>query len=218
MSLTMMSPFRTPLIRALWGTMFALSMMTTVAGTARAQTADGARQFVEATAQSAIATMADKQLSRNDRDDRFRSLFVQSFDIPEIGRFVLSRHWRAATPDQQKEFLALFEEITVLTWARRFQDYNGEHLEMLDTTKSGDHDWLVNSRIVRPNGPANQVQWRLHQIADGSLRITDVIAESVSMAITLRADYASTMQTNGGKIDSLLATMRTKLDQLRAAG
>lgn len=198
--------------------MIALFMMATLPSAVRAQTPDDARRFIEATAQSAISTMADKQLSRNERDDRFRALFVQAFDITEIGRFVLSRHWRTATADQQQEFLGLFEEITVLTWARRFQDYRGERLETLDASKSGDHDWLVGSRIVKPDSPPNPVQWRLHQGTDGALRITDVIAEGVSMAITLRSDYASTMQANGGRMDSLLSTMRTKLDQLRAAG
>ena len=31
-------------------------------------------------------------------------------------------------------------------------------------------------------------------------------------------DYASIVQSNGGKVDSLLSAMRTKLDQLKAAG
>ncbi|WP_158240496.1 MlaC/ttg2D family ABC transporter substrate-binding protein [Telmatospirillum siberiense] len=198
--------------------MIALALMAALPGAAYAQSPTDARSFIEATAQSAIATMADKQLSRNDRDDRFRALFVSAFDIPEIGRFVLSRHWRTATPEQQHEFLTLFEEITVLTWARRFQDYDDERLETLEATKSGERDWMVSSRIVKREGPPNPVQWRIRQGTDGAFRITDIIAEGVSMAITLRSDYASTMQANGGRIDTLLATMRTKLDQLRAAG
>ena len=62
------------------------------------------------------------------------------------------------------------------------------------------------------------MQWRLHDSADGNFRITDIIVEGVSMAITQRQDFASTMQGIGGKMDSLLSAMRTKVDQLKAAG
>jgi len=62
------------------------------------------------------------------------------------------------------------------------------------------------------------VQWRLHDMPDGSLRITDIIVEGVSMAITQRQDFSSTLQGIGGKIDALLSAMRTKIDQLKAAG
>lgn len=193
-------------------------MVAALPGMVCAQSADDAQHFIEALAQRALTTVANKQLSQNERDELFHKLFISSFDIPEIGRFVLSRYWRSASPDQQQEFLSLFEEITVLTWAKRFQDYNGEKLETLSGNKDGDRGWMVDSRILRPQGPPVPVQWRLRQGDDGAFRVVDIVVEGVSMAITHRSDYAAAMQANGGRVDSLLATMRTKLDQLRAAG
>lgn len=183
-----------------------------------AQTDDGAQKFIGELAQRAITTVADRQLPQVERDERFRKLFVSSFDIPEIGRFVLSRYWRVATPDQQHEFLSLFEDINVLTWAKRFQDYNGESLETDGGRKDGDRGWVVDSHILRAQGPQIPVQWRLKQSDDGSFRVVDIVVEGVSMAITYRSDYAAAMQANGSKVDGLLSIMRTKLDQLKAAG
>ncbi len=168
-------------------------------------------------AQGAIAAMADSQLSDAEREDHFRRLFVSSFDIPEIGRFVLARYWRTATPDQQQDFLKLFEDINVLTWAQRFKDYHGETVETLGTTKDGDRGWIVDSRIMRVQAPPIPVQWRIRQAEDGSFRIVDIIVEGVSMAITYRSDYTAAIQSNGGRVDSLLAVMRGKLDQLKTA-
>ncbi len=198
---------------------FAVLLMAALPGTVRAQSPDDAQRFIEALAQRAITAVADKQLSQSERDDRFRALFVSAFDIPEIGRFVLSRYWRIATVEQQHKFLSLFEDITVLTWAKRFRDYNGERLETSGAAKEGDRNWLVDSRIVKPQGgPPNRVQWRLRQEDDGTFRVVDIVAEGVSMAITLRSDYVGAMQANDGRMDGLLSAMRTKLDQLRAAG
>jgi phospholipid transport system substrate-binding protein len=183
---------------------------------ARAE-ADDARKFVEGLAEHAIATVADRQLTEQARDDRFRNLFISSFDIPGIGQFVLGRYWKLATPDQQQEFLKLFEEMNVLTWAKRFKDYQGETLKTLGANKEGERGWLVDSQIVRPQGPPIPVQWDLRENGDG-FRVVDIIVEGVRMGVTYRSDYSSAMQANGGKFDALLATMRTKLDQLRAAG
>lgn len=175
--------------------------------------------FVRNLADNAIITVADHQLSDTERNERFRRLFVSSFDLPEIGKFVLSRFWRQATPDQQAEFLKLFEDYTVLTWARRFKDYSGEKLETLGAIKDGDKGWVVDSHILRPNNaPPIAVQWRLKKGDDGTYRIIDIVVEGVSMAITQRSDYASAMQANGGRMDSLLSALRSKIDQMRATG
>lgn len=200
-------------------TTFSFLVALTLGATAgKAQTEDAPRKFISALADRAITTVADRQLPQIERDESFRKLFVSSFDIPEIGRFVLSRYWRVATPDQQQDFLSLFEDINVLTWAKRFQDYNGESLETVSASKDGDHGWIVDSHILRNQGPMIPVQWRLREKDDGSLRVVDIIVEGVSMAITYRSDYAAALQANGGKVDGLLSIMRTKLDQLKAAG
>lgn len=184
---------------------------------ARAESsADDARQFIVGLADKAIVTVADHTISEKERDERFRTLFVSSFDIPEIGRFVLGRNWRTATPDQQQQFLKLFEEMTVLTWAGRFKEYSGESLEATSAARDGEHGWFVDSRILRTQRQPVQVQWRLRETPEG-LRIVDIIVEGVSMAITYRSDYSSALQGSGG-IDGLLQTMRTHIDQMRAAG
>jgi phospholipid transport system substrate-binding protein len=206
---------RATFLRTAFAVLVTLSLSPTAA---HAQPEEDAKKFIEALAQRAINTVADRQLPQVERDERFRKLFISSFDIPEIGRFVLSRYWRVATPDQQQEFLSLFEDITVLTWAKRFQDYNGESLETLSARKDGERSWVVDSHILRNQGPQIPVQWRLRESDDGTFRVIDIIVEGVSMAITHRSDYAAAMQANGGRVDGLLTLMRTKLDQLKAAG
>jgi phospholipid transport system substrate-binding protein len=205
---------RRTLIKAAFGLSLAVSLLPSGV---RAEGGD-AGTFIEKLADTAIATVADKQLAENDRDARFRQLFVSNFDLPTIGKFVLARYWKAATPEQQQEFLKLFEDQVVLTWAKRFKDYSGEKLHVVASNKEDDHTWLVESQILRDKGPPVAVQWRLHDTPDGAFRITDIIVEGVSMAITQRQDFSATLQGTGGKIDALLSSMRTKVDQLKAAG
>ncbi len=187
----------------------------------QAALADGAQDamsFVHGLAERAITTVADKSLADSERADRFRRLFVASFDMPEIGRFALARYWRSTSPEQQQQFLSLFEDIAVLTWAQRFKEYNGETLDALAAMPDGERGWVVDSRILRKQGPPIAVQWRLRRGEDERFRVVDIVVESVSMAITHRSDYGAALQSNGGKMDGLFATMRAKIEQLKAAG
>ena len=183
----------------------------------RANDNQDAQSFIQDLSQKAIATVAAKNISDHDRTERFQRLFISAFDIPEIGKLVLGRQWRTATPAQQSQFLKEFETTQVLTWCQRFKEYNGEKLETLGTAKAGDSEWLVSSQILRPNAPPLHVQWRIHRIADGGLRIVDILPQGISMAQTYRQDYAGILQANEGNFDSLISTMKAKNETLSAS-
>jgi len=174
-----------------------------------------AQTFIQNLAQQAISTVANQQLSDKDRNENFRRLFVASFDLPQISQFVLARYWRTATPEQQQDFVKLFEDLQVLNWAQRFKNYKGENLQVTASAKDGDKGFSVDSQLNHPPAQPMPVQWKVRQGDDGQLRVTDIVVEGVSMAITQRSDYNSLLQGNGGKIDALLAALRTKIDQMR---
>ncbi|CAA7616819.1 Toluene transporter subunit: membrane component of ABC superfamily [Magnetospirillum sp. LM-5] len=174
-----------------------------------------ATDFIVKLADTAMTTVAAKGLSDDERTKRFRTLFVDNFDIPEIGKLVLGRYWRVATPEQQKDFVGLFEDIQVYTWARRFKDYSGETLEVLAIANENDGDLQVESRIKRDKLDPINVGWRVRK-AGATYRVLDIKVEGASMAQTHRAEYSSVIQANGGTVDGLLAAMRKKITQLQA--
>ena len=50
--------------------------------------------------------MLGPRVAPEQRLARFRQLFHNDFDVPGIGRFVLGRYWRTASPQEQQEFLS----------------------------------------------------------------------------------------------------------------
>ncbi len=128
---------------------------------------------------------------------------------------MLGRHWKTATPEQQQDFITAFEDFTVLTWSTRFKDYSGVSFKLEGASPADTGFWIVDSRVIRNQGDPLLLGWRVHQV-DGGWRITDILVEGVSMALTQRQDFASAIQSSGGTIASLLATMHKKIDELRA--
>jgi phospholipid transport system substrate-binding protein len=73
---------------------------------------------------------------------------------------------------------------------------------------------LVRSRIVRPNGPPVELDWRLRAGAN-AYRIVDLTVEGVSMAVTQRQDFSAVIARAG--IDGLLAALRMRADLVPTA-
>lgn len=152
-----------------------------------------------------------KNVAGNQRQARFRALFDADFDVPTIARFVLGRYWRIATPAQQQEFVGLFDEYIVLAYSNRLAEYSGETLRVTGSRPDGDGS-VVMSEIVRTNGaPPAKVDWRLNR-TDDTYKITDVIVDGISMAVTQRSEFASVIQRHGGQVQGLLTILRQKVD------
>lgn len=184
-------------------------------GAARADNTSDARAFIQTLADNAMNTVAVKGLNDEERAKRFRTLFVDTFDLPEIGKLVLARHWKAATPEQQQEFLALFEDVQVYTWTRRFKDYSGETLEILGVQAEGENDLQVESRMLRDKLEPIAVGWRVRK-SGATFKVLDIKVEGASMALTHRSEYSSVIQANGGQVAGLIAALRKKVAQLQA--
>jgi phospholipid transport system substrate-binding protein len=168
--------------------------------------------FINHFAEVGIDDILSANINEADKTERFRNLFNEGFDIPAIGRFVLTRNWRRANDTEKQEFVGLFEDVIVYTWSRRFSKYDGQTIDVRGTTPDGETGTLVDSAIVDSNGQSVSVQWRLRQREEG-LRIVDVIVEGVSMAITYRQEYASVIRQRGG-LNGLLALLRQQVSAL----
>jgi len=79
---------------------------------ADAPAADGGpATFISKVGQEAINSLTGRQLSDEEREDRFRKILNRSFKVDLIARFTLGRYWRLATEQQKKEYARLFEDF-----------------------------------------------------------------------------------------------------------
>lgn len=187
-----------------------------VATPARAEDfSDQARQFMTDLADEVVNRLTGPGLSREQRSDRFRKILHENFAVDAIGQWVLGRYWRAASAEQRNEYLRLFEDLIVATYVNRFEEYNGQQLEVRRSLMQGDKDAIVQTRIIQPQGGGEpvDVSWRVRKKSDGSLRIVDVIVEGVSMGQTQRSEFASVIRKHGGSIDAFLSELRQRVQE-----
>jgi phospholipid transport system substrate-binding protein len=194
-------------------------MLPVLAGSSRAASdaseagvVSEAGEFLSSMTGRAIAQLTDENLPLSERKVRFRVLFRENFDVPAVGRFVLGRYWRRAKPEVRETFLSVFEEVMIQRFAPKFAGYAETKFE-ISRVRALDQPghFVIRSRISPDRGEAIEIDWRVRE-RDGQFKILDVIGEGISMALTLRSEYASAIKDSGGRVEGLIDRLRTQVE------
>ncbi len=189
-----------------------IALLAASPGGSRADDADTAAVFLASLTDQAVEKLTDASLPVMEREQSFRTLFRANFDIPAIGRFVLGRYWRKARPEVRKDFLSSFEEIMVQGFTYRFAGYADTTLEVVSVqAQKTAGQYKVSSKIAPTENEVYLVGW-LVEHKNGQFRVLDVVAEGVSMALTLRSEYASVIKRSGGRVEGLVTQLQKSIE------
>lgn len=170
--------------------------------------ASAAESFIHDLTSKGVAFLSDENLSAEQQKKEFRTILNRDFDLSTIGRFALGRYWKTADKAQRDEYLKLFKTMVVDVYSQRFQNYNGEQIEVIGSRPEGKRDVLVSSLLKQNGGPDVRLDWRVRE-KNGKYKVVDVIVEGVSMSLTQRSDFASVIQRGGGNVEALLEHLRS---------
>jgi phospholipid transport system substrate-binding protein len=179
-------------------------------GCRAAEDAAPAASFMQKLGDSALLSLTSSQISEREKSERIRAMFRESFDIQTIGRFVLGKHWHAASEDQRREYLSLFEAMILQTYQDRLTDDPLKSFTIVGATpaEKGSQDAIVNSLLVGTTDPEpTKVSWRV-RLKEGQMKIVDVLVNGISSSITQRSDFDSVIMKGGGDVEVLLASLR----------
>lgn len=129
----------------------------------------------------------DSQKQRAEVINRLREIVYPLFDFSEMARRSLGSHWRRLTPQQQKEFVALFTELLEKTYADKIDLYEGQKVVYIRETIEKDYA-EVGTKVIGKKGESYSVDYKLH-LVDGKWRIYDVVAENISLVNNYRSQF-----------------------------
>lgn len=170
-----------------------------------------ALEFVKNVTTQGIEQIINANVPQAEKDKRFAKLFNEALDLDFIGQFVLGRNWRTATPQQRKDFIAVYRELNISTWSKRFDEFRGKDFIFNGTSPSNSKGQIfVNSTVPMDQGEPAKVVWRVRE-KNGQFKIVDIIIENVSLAITARNEYTAFIKNNPGGVDALIANLKSKI-------
>ena len=192
--------------------LFALLFFTLFCTQAQAAVnAQEAENFIKKTTQQGIEELINAIVSEAEKKTRFTKLFNDDLDLDFIGKFVLGRYWKTATPQQRTDFIDVYRKLNIQTWSERFNEFKGKHFEFLGTENSKSADQIfVNTQVPMEEGAPASVKWRVKE-TNGRMRIVDIIIENVSLAQTARSEYTAYIKKSPNGIDGLIKDLRARL-------
>ncbi len=202
--------------------MLTAAVLLTAASLAAAPTvrADGTQaspeEFIRSIADDVLAVLRDDSLDADAKRARLERELDSCCDFETTSKLVLARNWRKFSPEQQREFVALFKRYLIVTYQGNIDAYGGETVEISGGREEARGDYTVMTQIKRQGAEDIAVDYRLRRIADGSWRIIDVIAEGISLVSNLRSQFQEVVSRRGP--EGLLGALREKTADRPASG
>jgi phospholipid transport system substrate-binding protein len=171
---------------------------------ALAQAAEFVRQ-----AGNKLGALAAAEGDPEARRQRLMAFIDDVADVDGVARFSIGRFWRLATPAQQREYLSLFHRVLFKNVTTQMGDYTTGAPAKVTVAKPVQTDLGINvsTTVERAGAAPVHVTW-LVVMDGGKPRIGDIIAEGMSLRLTLRSDYTSFITRNNGAIEALLGALR----------
>jgi phospholipid transport system substrate-binding protein len=142
-----------------------------------------------------VSVASNKVLTTEEKKSRITDIVKNKVDLTVVSQRVISRYWKKATKEEKEEFIALFTQVIVNTYASLLNEYDNEKIEYLkEEIKKGKYA-KVNTQIVLSNNKI-PVNYKLLLRKD-QWRIYDFSAEGVSLISTYKNDYKSTLKRSG---------------------
>ena len=116
----------------------------------------------------------------------------------------VGRHWRQATPEQQKSLQDEFKVLLVRTYSGALVQVKDQSVQIKPMRGNADDTEVVVRTEVRGKGDPIQLDYRLEKSADG-WRIYDVNVLGVWLVENYRNSFAQEISASG--IDGLLAKL-----------
>jgi phospholipid transport system substrate-binding protein len=180
---------------------------------ARADDLSDAKAMIQSTGNAMIA-LINSSASPAQKQAGFQQLVFANVDVDGVGRFVLGRFWRVATPQQQQDYIQTFRQLLVYAVSAQTSTFQGASFAM-GTASRQPVGIVVNTLVTVPGKPQATVQWVVATV-DGRPKIIDILAEGTSLRLTERNDYAGVISQHGGDIQPLIDAMRNQLARFEA--
>ena len=140
------------------------------------------------------------------KKDKIRAIAQKMFDFNELSKRTLAQNWNKLTPEQQKEFVLLYESLLEDAYASKILSFSDEKIVFSKDVPLTEKTAEVQSVVMRKNGDV-PICYRV-MLKDGTWRVYDVVIEGVSLINNYRTQFREIL-TNKTP-ESLLETLRKK--------
>jgi phospholipid transport system substrate-binding protein len=200
--------------KRLWIGLMAVFCATAVPAGAQAVTApDALARSVTDEVLAILRTDKDIQAGNTKKVlDLVEKKVLPHFNFVRMTQLAVGRHWREASPEQQKLLVEEFRTLLVQTYAVTFTAYRDQAIEYRPLRlQPDDTDVVVKSLVNQSGGKPVTIDYKM-QKSDTGWKVYDVVVGDLSLVQSYRGSFNSEVQKGG--IDGLVKALTEKNKQL----
>lgn len=150
--------------------------------------------------------------SVTDRAARLGPVISSSFALHRMSQFAAGSGWRKMTDQQKSAYLRVFTDITIATYANRFDGFSGESFATLGTEAALNDSLLVMTELRRPRKDPVRLTYVVLGSDDGP-KIVDIYLDgSISELARQRSEYQSVLRSSGA--DALISGLQEQANRM----
>jgi phospholipid transport system substrate-binding protein len=188
------------------------TLSVTAASAAEAVPGPAPQELIETSARRLLEALDTDRAQAKKDPARVRKLvdeiLLPHFDTDYSARLVLGTHWRAATPEQRRQFIDAFYQSLLRNYGSALADFTADRLVVLPfrgDLASGQA--VVRTEVKRSNGQRVPVNYSLHATPQG-WKAWDVTIEGISYVRNFRNDVGTEVDQKG--LDSVIKRLETE--------
>lgn len=167
-------------------------------------------EFVQTVANNALAVVKKDQAVKAGNIESIKRV-VNEYVLPYVNfekttRLAAGRHWRQASPQQQKALVEAFKGTLIRTYAGAFNkvDQVSAFTMLPFRGDASADDVVVRSTLTQSNGPSVGIDYRLEKTGQG-WKIYDLNVEGIWLIQNYRNQFSQQIAQNG--IDGLITAL-----------
>ena len=165
-------------------------------------------QFVQQTVDYTSDAL-NKDHTKEEKINKLKKIAKDSVDIKGIAFYSLGSHRKNLSDIKKKEYLEIFEEYFLKTFASRLAEFTDPKIRVDFQKKLNEKYTMVYSALVATEKrPEIKIDWRIITSVTNEPLIIDLVIEGISIAKVQREEFNSIIQSNNGSIDALFKNLR----------
>lgn len=164
------------------------------------------------------AAKTDKDIQSGNRqriNDLVETKVLPHINFERMTSLAVSKSWRTATPEQQKQLVTEFRTLLIHTYSGAITQIRDQRVEFKPFRSAPDDTEVeVKSLVIQTRGEPLQLSYRLEKTASG-WKIFDINVLGAWLVETYKGSFSAEVNKSG--VDGLIKTLIEKNKKLAAA-
>ena len=145
------------------------------------------------------------------RYDKLAPTVRSTFDLAAMTRIAVGPEWNSIPPEQQAALIENFSQMTIATYANRFDSYSGERFEVDAAAEPRNTGRIVHTKLFPSTGEPVTLNYLMRSSGDAWNVVDVYLTGTISELATRRSEFAAILKSGGP--NALIESLRQQTEK-----